>query len=51
MKVFPNRKQLPQFLLRTGILGGLLTLGGCFMMAMPAKSHQGFLRVVEGLAK
>lgn len=48
MKVFPGRKDLPQFLLRAGILGGFLTLGGCFMMAMPGKSHKGAPTSVDG---
>lgn len=41
MKIFPNRKQLPFFLLRVSILIGLVTLGGCLMMSMPRKSHTG----------
>lgn len=43
MKIFPNRRQLPFFVLRYSILIGLFTLGGCFMMAMPGKSHTGTL--------
>jgi hypothetical protein len=43
MKIFPNRKQLPFFLLRYAILAGLFMLGGCFMMSMPGKSHTGTL--------
>jgi len=41
MQVFPNRNQLAYFLLRCGTFIGLATLGGCFMMAMPGKSHKG----------
>jgi peptidase M28-like protein len=43
MKVFPDRSQLPLFLLRYGVLLGLAFLGVCFMMRMPGKSHQGLL--------
>jgi len=41
MKIFPDRTQLPLFLLRSTLLFGLLAMGGCFMMFMPGKSHQG----------
>lgn len=41
MKIFPDRKQLPLFLLRYAFLLGLVALGGCFMMSMPGKSHKG----------
>lgn len=41
MKLFPEKKQIPAFLVRYGILIGLFTLGGCFMMRMPEKSHSG----------
>jgi len=43
MKIFPDRTQLPLFLLRSTLLFGLLAMGGCFMMFMPGKSHQGSL--------
>ncbi len=41
MKIFPDRRQLPLFLLRYGLLVGLLAMGGWFMMSMPGKSHDG----------
>lgn len=43
MKLFPEQREIPAFLLRYGLLIGLLTLGGCFMMRMPGKSHTGSL--------
>jgi hypothetical protein len=43
MKIIPDKKQFPLFLLRCGVLIGLITLGGCFMMSMPGKSHTGSL--------
>lgn len=41
MRIFPDRRQLPWFLLRYGVLAGLTLLGGCYMMTMPGKSHRG----------
>jgi len=41
MKIFPDKRQLPLFLLRYAILAGLVILGGCFMMSMPGKRHNG----------
>lgn len=41
MKIVPDRRGLPLFLLRCALLFGLLAMGGCFMMFMPGKSHQG----------
>lgn len=43
MNIFPDKQQLPFFLLRYVILAGLFMLGGCFMMSMPGKSHTGTL--------
>jgi hypothetical protein len=43
MKWFPNKKELPLFLLRYGALIGTVILGGCLMMTMPGKSHKGQL--------
>ena len=40
MNIFPDKKQFPLFLLRSGVLLGLVTLGGCYMMSMPGKSHK-----------
>jgi hypothetical protein len=39
MKLFSEKRQIPAILLRYGILIGLITLCGCFMMRMPEKSH------------
>ncbi|HZV83016.1 MAG TPA: M28 family peptidase [Geobacteraceae bacterium] len=41
MKIFPDRRQVPLFLLRYALLVGLIAMGGCFMMWMPGKSHDG----------
>lgn len=41
MKLFPEKRHIPGFLLRYGILIGLVTLGGCFMIRMPGKNHSG----------
>jgi hypothetical protein len=41
MKIFPDQKHFPFFLVRYGILLGVTAMGGCFMMAMPGKNHTG----------
>jgi len=41
MKFFPNKRQVPALILRYVIILGLLTLGACYMMQMPGKSHTG----------
>lgn len=43
MKIIPDRSRIPLVLLRCAFLSGLLTLGGCFMIGMPGKSHTGSL--------
>jgi hypothetical protein len=43
MKLFPERKDIPAFLLRYVFLIGLVTAGGWLMISMPGKSYTGSL--------
>lgn len=43
MDIFPCGRQMPAFLMRVGIIGGLCLLGGCLMMSMPGTSYKGLL--------
>ena len=48
MKMLPDKKQLPSFIMRLGFLTVFFTLGGCFMISMPGKSHTGPLPAPTG---